>query len=541
MKAVAPRSETGASALLIAVSMLFLLGAAALAVDSSGFFNQARGQQRAADLACLAGAPHLPTDAPTAVQKAAEFVRPNHPGLNALDLASGITTGNTTTFVSNDASFAVEIETPVLYDGQLSSSVMRVSILQAVDTNFGRVIGTEQVDVLQDAYCGAFTPFGGGIIPVGVGGGFGGGIIKFNRSDCNDDVLTDSGSGVCNYLDIDRADDLGGGGADVLAYNFMLGADWPLGCNSAWTTPGPPDNCNIEMDSDVRCTNDPTLQCNQVVSKSGTVASSVFDGFIGGKGTYLGRLAYYDASNDDPSNPHVKAQQAWSTWSTPNSPQRPIEWNSSTIDNLNSIYGCTPSFPNASYFDADYSGPFDPGGPQNCDPGEVDDQPDYDADDEPMTPLEYITPPSFELNAFNCHDLRLVALPEGEWTEISGGNSNERLFTIRGFTLGYIVDPIPDRRDDVEDGGRHFDLSEINDWESKFWRDADGVGEVSDWGSLDHHSSSWPALSVLKVTLHDSDGDGIPDPTVNGNCPLSPIPDALAGLVPVEIQLLPNP
>ena len=59
------RSERGYAAVLTAAALLFLLGLAALAVDSSLFFQQARAEQRVADLACLAGAQELP-EAPTA-------------------------------------------------------------------------------------------------------------------------------------------------------------------------------------------------------------------------------------------------------------------------------------------------------------------------------------------------------------------------------------------------------------------------------------------------------------------------------------------
>jgi Flp pilus assembly protein TadG len=54
------RRESGVTAVWTAGVMLFLLGAAALAIDLSGMFQQARAEQRAADLACLAGVWELP-------------------------------------------------------------------------------------------------------------------------------------------------------------------------------------------------------------------------------------------------------------------------------------------------------------------------------------------------------------------------------------------------------------------------------------------------------------------------------------------------
>ena len=48
--------ERGASALLVALSMLMLLGFAALAVDIGAGFNERRQDQNAADAAVLGGA-----------------------------------------------------------------------------------------------------------------------------------------------------------------------------------------------------------------------------------------------------------------------------------------------------------------------------------------------------------------------------------------------------------------------------------------------------------------------------------------------------
>lgn len=64
------RRQDGYAALLAAAALLFLMGSAALAVDTSMFFQQARSEQRVADLACLAGAIELPESPGTAVEKA---------------------------------------------------------------------------------------------------------------------------------------------------------------------------------------------------------------------------------------------------------------------------------------------------------------------------------------------------------------------------------------------------------------------------------------------------------------------------------------
>ena len=221
-----PTDEAGVAAVWTAIVLLFLLGATALAVDTSEFFQKARSQQRAVDLACLAGAAELPGDPTMAVQKAADFVRPNQPGLNAISPTTPNTViGNTSTWVTGD--FILEIETPAQYNGSPSGAVMRVSLQQEAPTRFGKVLGAESTAILQEAYCGAFTSVSTGIFPVGVGVGFPGGIIKFSENQCNDEASTASGSGVCNYLEVPRVDGLGGGGSNELSFNLMVGADRP--------------------------------------------------------------------------------------------------------------------------------------------------------------------------------------------------------------------------------------------------------------------------------------------------------------------------
>jgi uncharacterized membrane protein len=142
-------SQRGVSAVITAGSLLLLMGAAAIAVDVSGFYEQASSQRRAADLACLAGVAELPENPTLAVSTAAEFVAPNHPrlaDLPALPDGGSIVAGVNLYTVGDHA---VEIETP--YNG--SSTLMRVSILQAAGTTFARAIGANQVDILEYAVC----------------------------------------------------------------------------------------------------------------------------------------------------------------------------------------------------------------------------------------------------------------------------------------------------------------------------------------------------------------------------------------------------
>ncbi len=159
--------ETGIAAVWTAVVLLFLIGATALAVDTSEFFQQARSQQRAVDLACLAGAAELPSDPAMAVQKAADFARPNQRGLNTITPGTPTTkVGNVSNWTTGD--FVLEVETPAVYDGVPDPHVMRVSLSQEAPTRFGKVLGAASAGIRQEAYCLVSQTSGGpGLLPLG--------------------------------------------------------------------------------------------------------------------------------------------------------------------------------------------------------------------------------------------------------------------------------------------------------------------------------------------------------------------------------------
>jgi hypothetical protein len=195
--------ESGIAALWTAIVLLFLLGATALAVDTSEFFQQARSQQRAVDLACLAGAAELPGDPTMAVQKAADFVRPNQRGLMAISPTSPTAAvGNTSTWITGN--FVLEVETPAQYNGAADPNVMRISLTQQAPTRFGKVLGADSTGIRQDAFCLVSESAGGpGLLPMGaLPNGFGGDLF-----DCaakvtgNCGALAPFGTGGSTYRD----------------------------------------------------------------------------------------------------------------------------------------------------------------------------------------------------------------------------------------------------------------------------------------------------------------------------------------------------
>ena len=519
--------ETGIAAVWTAVILLFLIGVTALAVDTSEFFQQARSQQRAVDLACLAGAAELPGNPTLAVQKAADFVRPNQPGLNTITPGTPTTVvGNVSTWVTGD--FILEVETPAQYNGAASASIMRVSLNQDAPTSFGKVLGADSTGIVQEAYCGAFTSVSAGIFPVGVGAGFPGGIIKFTENQCNDEPSTASGSGVCNYLEVPRVDGLGGGGTNELAFNMMVGADRAITCLGA------SEPC---IPTPVRCDSVAgDVPCNQVVSKSGNIAGSVYDGLIGGKpaNDYIGRLAYTDGRTTTPVNPHGMPAGGWTSVARPTgAPSGSVVWNTNLMSNPHDQLNATCTLPAASttyFFDAGLSpAPNDP--PNDCHDGELDDQPIY-----PIPPdIDYVSPPRFRIDKYDCRDLRLIVVPAGVWGPVSAGPSNPRLFTITGFEAAYLLDPIVE--DDTSTTGGPADGKRegtISDGDTRLlgWSHANNSG--GSWQEGDDRTTNLAQMSAFSVHF-------AADAEVVGGCPLTPVPPGLGDVLPSEIKLVPAP
>ncbi len=155
----AARTERGAAALLVAAGLLFMLGAAALAVDTSSFYQDARADQTTADLACLAGVAELP-DTSAAITAAAEIVTLNWPekalGMPVVSGTTGVMSdgaGNTVTINAN-------------HNG--NDDEMSVVVSEQAETDFAAVIGTNQVTITQEAFCFGLRATGGaGVLPLG--------------------------------------------------------------------------------------------------------------------------------------------------------------------------------------------------------------------------------------------------------------------------------------------------------------------------------------------------------------------------------------
>jgi Flp pilus assembly protein TadG len=130
MRNIFKHDERGATAVMVAGAMLFLFGAAALAVDTSIFYGDARTDQNTADFACLAGVAE--DDSDDKIEMAAEFTRQNWPTMQGQTVTISGTTGT-----MSDGTSQVLYTTFV--DGE--EGRMRVRVLETADTNFARAIG----------------------------------------------------------------------------------------------------------------------------------------------------------------------------------------------------------------------------------------------------------------------------------------------------------------------------------------------------------------------------------------------------------------
>ena len=157
MRKVFDHDERGATAVMVAGAMLFLFGAAALAVDTSIFYGDARTDQNTADFACLAGVAEADSDDKIAM--AAEFTRQNWPTMQG----QAVTITGTAGTMSDGTS---QVLYTTFVDGEAGK--MRVQVLESANTHFARALGAGTVNIAQEATCEARLSQGGpGALPMG--------------------------------------------------------------------------------------------------------------------------------------------------------------------------------------------------------------------------------------------------------------------------------------------------------------------------------------------------------------------------------------
>jgi Flp pilus assembly protein TadG len=186
--------EGGFTAIWTAAVLMFLFGAAALAVDVSGFYQGARVDQTSADLACLAGVAELPDDIDAALTQAAANIK-----LNLPEVASATTTisGNQATLASGGSSVIID----AAWGGDTRR--MRVQVTSSEPRTFSRIWAGNDVPVTQVAYCGSKPPAPApGMLPMGtLPGTFSGDLFDCAAKVTGNCGAIDVGSGASDWQD----------------------------------------------------------------------------------------------------------------------------------------------------------------------------------------------------------------------------------------------------------------------------------------------------------------------------------------------------
>lgn len=200
--------DRGVAAVWVAVTAMFLLATAALALDVSGAFNTARTDQTTADLACLAGVKELPNSPGAAIAVTVDYVEANWPEMGGQTLTM---LSATSAEYSDGSGNTVFID---VADGG-DSSKAHVEVTEIQETFFGKAIGVDEVAVSQEAWCRVEDlTVGGGGLPFGAQpGGFNGNLQTLNPCE----------TGNCGPLVIDR-DDVSGTSATLIR-NIADGPD----------------------------------------------------------------------------------------------------------------------------------------------------------------------------------------------------------------------------------------------------------------------------------------------------------------------------
>lgn len=374
--------DEGIAALWFAITIIFILGVAALSVDAGGFFSRASDEQRASDFACLAGVVEMPADPAAARTVAAGYLATN------LDLPQPTSSNgfdpSATTWDLRPYGQAWVFE---LDPGWGSATQMKVRVTKYEPTKFGKAIGSNVVRIDQNAYCELSGAVPGGIFPVGVSTDFNGGLIKFSANDCS--TASPSGPGQCDYVDVPRFDaPLGTASSSAprrLEMNIWLGANQPL------ATTG--------QIGDVFCGTEPSTSPCSVLEMGGVAgnkASMAYKGLIQGDADgsstsdYLGHLEF----GAQPAPMSTRTDKPWNAEHANN------VWNTNLLHHSAICKGS----------DSECAG-----------------------DDNPMGGKLFL------VDTYDCSDRRFVWLPMGDFI----GNGANQQFFIRDFLQAYLVDPIP--------------------------------------------------------------------------------------------------
>jgi hypothetical protein len=234
----------------------------ALAVDVSGFYREATAEQSAADMTCLAGVRDLPQSPSDALDHAVGIARQNWSEVETAPAAIDYF-GTKTAVLDNGIGDVVTIVAG--YGGDPTK--MAVTVSQRTPTQFGKVLGADNVQVTQEAYCKVHglklgdLPFGA------TPGGFDGILQMANPCD----------TGNCRPLDLPRADISGSGNRFIR--NVAIGAQAELNPVKGAVDPSMLVTCAVGSGP-----------CTIVDQNQGVSTGQLSDGLVRGGAGVAGRL-----------------------------------------------------------------------------------------------------------------------------------------------------------------------------------------------------------------------------------------------------------
>lgn len=256
--------ERGATAVVVAASMIVLLGMAAIAIDLGAGFNERNQDQTAGDNSAMAGALEVTFQGTSSdvATEALTVARAN------LDTAFGVPADpNDSSWVElwrscSDPAKSVAfqpVDEPIGWTGVVTTtpstgtidcisrapSFLRVRIPdQVVDTTFGRVIGTDQINTSAVSIARiAPAPNTAPLVPYGISGGFGNGEACFGTAPsgtafepCNGSSSGSFGTLLSEFFgDFYGSVDCKNPGADEISTGTAIGVDHFI---EEWSNPG---------------------------------------------------------------------------------------------------------------------------------------------------------------------------------------------------------------------------------------------------------------------------------------------------------------
>ena len=310
------RSESGATAVLIAISMVVLMGFTAVAVDSGILFNDRRQQQSAADGGALAAVQFAKTTLATSNCGALSGVdyAACRGAEEAIDVVEGTLPGRYA--LVGDWDTCVDGNKPAEFtqSSTLSDCISFTANLQKarvvlpgteVDTAFAHVIGVDSVRVGAFAEASMDLNQSGGVLPFAVGPTAAGSnqacFTAQSSGNLDIDPCTTSTEGNFGKLNLrlygnaalNTPEICSGGTAQRMSTNILLGSDHPIEVTGK--SPG-----TVNDDTNCALITNPV---DQVETWTGNAAGALADGFFNGIATPAleGRLTCKDG--DATENP----------------------------------------------------------------------------------------------------------------------------------------------------------------------------------------------------------------------------------------------